>query len=55
MEPSYTLTHSELIEVFKRWDIKHLKSYPDAKIKDPEKDSAGQANEFVRLLNEVKK
>jgi hypothetical protein len=54
MEPSYTLTYSELIRVFERWDKEHLEEYPESKITNPEIDSVRQADEFVRILHEVK-
>lgn len=54
MEPSYTLTHSELIKVFEKWDTDHLNEYPTAKITNAVTDSVGQAREFARILNELR-
>ena len=53
METKYELTHSELIEVFKKWDEDYLNNYPDAKIVKPLTASKGQAEEFAKLLKEV--
>lgn len=54
METTYTLTHAELVEIFKRWNTDHLNNYPDAKITNAEKQAPDQAKEFVRLLVEMR-
>ena len=53
METTYKLTHSELIEVFRKWDADYLNNYPNAKVTEPLTASKGQAEEFVKFLKEI--
>lgn len=52
MEEQITLTKTELIEVYKRWDADYLENYPTATIKPG--DEVGQADEFLKHLKEIR-
>jgi len=56
MIKKYSVTEVELVEIFKRWNDSYLsepESFKD--IDNAQKDSENQAEEFVRILTEVKK
>jgi hypothetical protein len=54
MESTYTLTHSELIEVFKRWND-DVKSNPsEFRTYEPDETwPTGQAQDFVKYLKQI--
>lgn len=56
METIYEIRHSELIEVFKRWNNNVIQNPGefDDDMSDIEKTSIGQAKEFARILNEIR-